>query len=304
MRLSLSNSFTCQTSWQGSENAALAGGPAARHADGMAKPLSKLISLITPKRRWAQFGVGTMLLAVTALCILLADYVSPIRRLERQLRDPDEEVRLIAAERLGYLGPEARSTTKSLLRATDDESQEVCVKAVWALSRVSGRADLLAPLLTHDDDEIRLAAVEGMLWTGDDRTELVPMLLEMDPVGRADVGAIFEALGPAQAAIAVPILLDSLSPADGAAQRDPAAATLSRVGAPAATVVPALIDRLSREQPHVRKAAAEQLLRLGQLAKEAAPALRARLHDPDLAFAAACAAALGAVDPNDDEFLA
>src|SRR5487761_1847889 len=114
---------------------------------GMMKRFAKFLSFVKPKRRWAQFSLGTMLLALTVLCVWLADYVSPVRRLERQLRDPNEDVRELAAERLGYLGPEARSTTKSLLRATGDTSPSVRGKSVWALSRVSGRIDLLAPLL-------------------------------------------------------------------------------------------------------------------------------------------------------------
>jgi hypothetical protein len=37
----------------------------------MAKSLAKLLVLVTPKRRWAQFRLGTLLLVVTALCLSL-----------------------------------------------------------------------------------------------------------------------------------------------------------------------------------------------------------------------------------------
>lgn len=266
---------------------------------------AQFVSLPRPKRHWAQFSLGTMLLAVTMLCVWLADYVSPVRRLERQLRDPSENRRELAAERLGYLGAEARSATSSLLRATHDASSSVCTKAAWALSRVSGRADLLAQLLTHSDDAVRQAAAEGLLWMGGDPVELMPSLLDL---GRcADgVGSIVEALAPDQAAVIVPLFLDSLSTeADDEWFNvdDPAASALSQVAMPSATVVPALIDRLGHARPSVRTAAAEQLLRLGETAKEAAPALRARLHDSELRCAAACAAALGAVDRDDTEFI-
>jgi hypothetical protein len=69
--------------------------PAARRRGmlaGMAKPLAKLVALITPKRRWAQFSLATMFAVVTTLCIWLAmtsnrahrqrDAVSFIRELE------------------------------------------------------------------------------------------------------------------------------------------------------------------------------------------------------------------------------
>jgi hypothetical protein len=50
---------------------ALARRPPARDADGMAKPLAKLISMLTPKRRWAQFSLFTMFVVVTVLCVPL-----------------------------------------------------------------------------------------------------------------------------------------------------------------------------------------------------------------------------------------
>jgi hypothetical protein len=37
---------------------ALAPRPPARDADGMAKPLTKLVALLTPKRRWAKFRLS------------------------------------------------------------------------------------------------------------------------------------------------------------------------------------------------------------------------------------------------------
>ena len=36
---------------------------------GMAKPLAKLLSMLTPKRRWAQFSLGTMFVVVALLCV-------------------------------------------------------------------------------------------------------------------------------------------------------------------------------------------------------------------------------------------
>lgn len=269
---------------------------------------AKLLSFVKPKRHWAQFSLGTMLLVMTILCLFLADFVNPVRRLERQLRDPDEELREYAAERLGFMGSEGRSAMKSLLRATEDSSSPVRLKAIWALSRVSDRPDLLAPLLNGSDDDVSLAAAEGMLWMRDDPRKIIPKLLELYDNGLTDQGVepIFEALGPEQSTVVVPLLLDSLLSTDEALQsegNDPAAGALRVVALPSAAVVPALIERLNDERSEVRTAAAEQLLRLRASAKDAAPALRARLQDPDPACAAACAAALFVVDPGDADFL-
>ena len=281
----------------------------------MAKRFAQLVSVLKPKRRWVQFRLCTMLVVVTAFCLWLGDYVNPIRRLERQLRDPNEDVRVLAAERLGYLGPDARSATKPLLRAMDDDSALLRERAVWALSRVSGRPELLTPFLTDSQDEVRLAAVEGMLWAGGDFVVVLPTLLKLYQDGYSqNVDALLSALGPDQAATVLPLFLDNL--ADRAVRLEKAeveedeeelyeaADWLHCLSVPSPMVVPGLIDRLDHERPEVRRAAAERLLRLGESAKQAAPALRARLNDPDPAVTAAIAAALGAVDPENDEFLA
>jgi len=42
----------------------------------MAKPIAKLLSIMTPKRRWAQFSLATMLLVVTVLCVSLSVVVN------------------------------------------------------------------------------------------------------------------------------------------------------------------------------------------------------------------------------------
>src|SRR5258708_658317 len=44
----------------------------AHQADGMVKPLAKLISMLTPKRRWAQFSLASMFVVVTVLCVWLS----------------------------------------------------------------------------------------------------------------------------------------------------------------------------------------------------------------------------------------
>jgi len=272
----------------------------------MFKRVAKVVLQRKLERLCTQFSLGMMLLVLIAPCAWSADDVGLVRSLEKQLRDPNEDVREFAAQRLGYMGRDASSAASSLLQATDDDSSQVAVKAAWALLRVDGRANVMAPLLGHSDPLVLLAAAEGMLWNGHDPVKLVPTLLELRKCGIYDVDSVFEALGPDQAAAVMPLLLDSLSTARDAEwvdQDHPAVSALSHVAMPAPTVVPDLIARLRHERPKVRTAAAEQLLRLGAAAKEAAVALRAGLHDPEPACATACAAALGAVDPDDAEFL-
>lgn len=46
----------------------------------MAKLLAKIVALLTPKRRWAQFSLGSMFVVVTGLCIWLAIVVNRAHR--------------------------------------------------------------------------------------------------------------------------------------------------------------------------------------------------------------------------------
>ena len=59
---------------------------------GMAKPLAKLISMLTPKRRWAQFSLLTLFVVVTVLCVWLAIAVNRSNR---------RRAAIIAINRLG-----------------------------------------------------------------------------------------------------------------------------------------------------------------------------------------------------------
>jgi hypothetical protein len=270
----------------------------------MPRALAKIGAVITPKRRWAQFSLGTMLLVVAAICIWLADYVRPVRRLERQLlRDPDTVERVIAAQRLGYMGSDARSTTKSLLCAMKTDSSDLRRKSVWALSRVSGRPEPLLPFLAHSDDTVKLAAAEGVIWSGGDPLQVFWALDRRVTNGSVTSKvSLCAPLGPNEAAAVIPFLLDTLGSSDASRQKE-AADCLQWLSVPALTAIPAITERLDHSQAIVRKAAAEQLLLLPASARSAAPALRARLHDPDRGVAAAMAAALGAVDPDNKDFL-
>ena len=49
----------------------------------MAKLLAKLLSMMTPKRRWAQFSLATLLAVVTVLCVGLSLVIAPAERQRR-----------------------------------------------------------------------------------------------------------------------------------------------------------------------------------------------------------------------------
>jgi hypothetical protein len=46
----------------------------------MPRPFANIVALLTPKRRWAQFSLGSMLIVITALCVWLALLVNRANR--------------------------------------------------------------------------------------------------------------------------------------------------------------------------------------------------------------------------------
>lgn len=65
---------------------------------GMAGPLVKLVTLLKPKRCWAQLSVRTLLVLITALCIALAVWVVPRERQRRAVAAIEA-----AGGRVGYM---------------------------------------------------------------------------------------------------------------------------------------------------------------------------------------------------------
>ncbi|HEV3021399.1 MAG TPA: hypothetical protein VGX76_02990, partial [Pirellulales bacterium] len=112
--------------------------------------IRRLALLLTPKRRWFQFSLGTLFIAVTLFCVWLADRVDPVRRHERQLHDDSEALRMSAASKLGAMGSKGRAASASLAATFSDEndSSELRCRAIWAFTRVGGDIERLAPLLT------------------------------------------------------------------------------------------------------------------------------------------------------------
>jgi hypothetical protein len=65
--------------------ATLASGSLARQAEVMAKPFAVIVDVVTPKRRWAQFSLGTMFIVVAQLCVWMAVKVNRAHALRRAL---------------------------------------------------------------------------------------------------------------------------------------------------------------------------------------------------------------------------
>src|SRR5258708_1983296 len=98
--------------WAGSPEpaaglAALARRPPARDAGGMAKPPAKIVALITPKRRWAQFSLATMFIVVTVFCVGLSLVVALAERQRRAVAAIEALGGRVAYTQLGQGASEA-----------------------------------------------------------------------------------------------------------------------------------------------------------------------------------------------------
>lgn len=75
--------------------------------------------------------------AACALGLLRLPGNGPIEEFIRLLSDPESDVRFIAAESLGYLGPRAASAAAALQTAAEDPHLTVRRRAYWALDEIA-----------------------------------------------------------------------------------------------------------------------------------------------------------------------
>ena len=230
------------------------------------------------------------------------------------LDDPDPEIRIRAAVALERLGVPARIVGQ-IERGEGDADSEVMLTKFG----VAGARELLAELLHHPSDRVRLAVLRAIRDAG--RADLVTELVEAartttNPPARA---AALEALRALRLAEGVPVALDLLGDADDdvraaatqligelggselagviqprTADREPTvrAAAARALGLVHATTAEREFTRLLRDpEPAVRIAAADGVAEAGW--SGAVPVLLDLLGDPEAEVRAAVARALG-----------
>lgn len=215
-----------------------------------------------------------------------------VDRLIAMCSDADPKVRSGAVEALG-VGGAPRAARVALDRTRDDDPavRAAALRALTALGDAVPEADALDALrenLRHDDESVRLAAVDGLLA----RPSLLPpaadhlesLLIEGDEGPARHAAFLLGRSG----ADAVPRLLRAL--ADGRGPVEPIAEALARVGRPA---FGPLAEAAESPAPRTRRGA---ILALG-LARPPAPGavetLTKALRDPDPSVTAAGLSALG-----------
>lgn len=223
----------------------------------------------------------TMLLILAVLCIQTACGVvqdDNTAKAIQQLKSPDAESRVAAADYLSKLGPAAAPAVGSLREGLADRDPFVRAHAARALGKIGepARPALgdLAGCTTDDDKHVRRAAMFAIFELNPDPKTAVPLAIKAlgDKEQAVVVGAIHTLVefGPA----VVPATIETL--------KDPRTAyygclVLSELGPGAKQAVPALTDILSSPESEVRQEAALALSQIGPAAKSAVPALVKRL---------------------------
>ncbi|HEV3022128.1 MAG TPA: DUF1559 domain-containing protein [Pirellulales bacterium] len=170
----------------------------------MAKPLTKLVSPLKPKRRWAQYSLDLMFVVVTALCAWLGAVVNPAMAAAQDspVESADDDTPSAAPPNL-----RAQMSARRLLKQFRDAGgQEVFV--VVSLSDVPELPPFIVVPLFDRADEQALTKVLGILPFESHRKlrgalvfgaeATLDWLASQRPAARTEVAPAFEARGEAQ----------------------------------------------------------------------------------------------------------
>jgi HEAT repeat protein len=233
-----------------------------------------------------------------------------IPRLLDCLNDPDTTLRGTAAEALGRIALEPQRVVPAL-RAAVQTPGSGGDKAIEALGRFGPAAREAVPTLVEELREDRLHDRRGIVFAlthiGPEAREAVPALVDVLLAERGNLrSAAAETLGrigPA-AAPAVPALCEVLGASDTDAQRN-AITALGEIGPAAAGSVARLIRALDFEPDSwIPGHAAAALGKIGPNGKEAIPALRSALRNPNRRVRVRAAWALWRIDGSKEPLLA
>ncbi|WP_406695840.1 HEAT repeat domain-containing protein [Singulisphaera sp. Ch08] len=191
------------------------------------------------------------------------------------LKDPDDEVRTVAAHALASLAEKLPDGDDE--PAGENATPEEVEVHQQDLRRRSQAVDALVAALKDSDTQVRWAAAWALYVLGSDRA--IPALIEMakDKTTRVRTGArirITPVLGGGNGNRCE-------SSANGEFVRVGAIQALGGFGALAAPAVPALTDALRDDDPLTRWFAAAVLAEIGPMAKGAVPELIALLRSKD-----------------------
>ena len=202
------------------------------------------------------------------------------------LKADDPDVRMKAANALGFMQEGAAEAVPALMDALEDDYEPVRRNAIYALGAIGGPA--IEPLINALDSEKEAFEMEPILHicdaahglatirTSEAVSALIIALEDERENVRASAAYALGEIGPA-AAEAVDGLVELLTDESEDVRRH-ATSALGMIKVPVSTTVPALAQVLAdREDTDLAFFAAQALTRIGRDATEAVPALREAL---------------------------
>lgn len=206
--------------------------------------------------------------------------------LRATLRDPDALVRVSTAQALARIDATDPAPVPALVELLKDKTARVRKAAAYALGNLGADAREAVPALVQAlkdvDPGLRWTAVETLGQVGAPAGAAVPALVELlsDPPCRAAAADALGQIGTASKAAIAP-LQALLKDADGSIRWTAALALLRIDPAAAKPALPMIVERLSSGNDKVYWDARWYLVLMGPAAKDAAPAVIARLRAGD-----------------------
>jgi HEAT repeat protein len=250
-----------------------------------------------------------------------------VAALGESLKDPDPLVRQMAAAALYQTGPDAATVALGLIRATRDPDDSVRKLAASTLGRITARSEgavpALAEMMQDPSTEVRCWAADVLGSLGSVARPAVPAMIaaltrqdiparasiltnlgKLAPADESVVPSLLKALDDPSAKIRatavealdriagshrvelVPVMLKVMEDSDDWVSKA-AALVLGKIR-PQGLVLHALIERLSKGEPQLRRGAAYALTQIGwdssqypESTSQVLPVLAAALKDPD-----------------------
>jgi HEAT repeat protein len=223
-----------------------------------------------------------------------------VPELSAAIKDPDPEIRLVAAYTLGCTTGFGRPLLPDLAVLVKDPNPELRMVAAHTVGRLffsQEGASTLIPLLKDQDVDVRWQALQGLgrlgWWAGEAIPDLVDLLKHRERDLRLAAARVFAGMGPS-AKKALPALIKALHDSDPGV-RHQVAWDLGNLGPEASLAVSDLIKASRDKHMMTRWAAVWALARLGPAAeKKAIAALQKALKDEDPGVRGEAASGLGA----------
>jgi HEAT repeat protein len=235
---------------------------------------SKSATILSTREIKLHLSGLVVFIATLALWYWFSTGARAVPTLMEMLTDDDPSTRIVAAEQLGLVGPEARTAVPALLaQATRDGSQHANTTAAASLKSI----DLTAARMVM--------------------THFLPRLRDPDVQQRRTACAVLGSLGPV-AKPAVATLFAATGDPDELVRRN-ALTSLASIGIPYTPVSAALIAGLQAPSSLVRHSAAAQFAFTTPVPPAAEAPLRQLLADPDKAIAGLARSALDKPKPDD-----